>query len=106
MILLSMLMVAAPISRDELDLGDRLNQAHVECMFEVARSARRQHVPVADFSDLLAASCEAERERLHVLVVEILQRRGDSPTTAEAKWARLEAEGRESVERAYALPGG
>lgn len=100
------LTAALAIGQADLDRGDELNRAHVECMFATSRSAHQRHLSNEEFSRLLASACKAERENLHAFIVDILQRRGKSAAEAKAEWVRLEAAGRASVERAYAVGSG
>ena len=94
---------ALAIGQADLDRGDELNRAYVECMFATSRSAHERQLSSEEFSRLLASACKAERESFHSFIVDILQRRGKSAFEAEAEWMRLEAAGRASVERAYAV---
>jgi hypothetical protein len=86
--------------------GDELNQLYVECMFALSREARQKGLEEDAFASLLARSCSQERKELRQVMVTLQMQRGVPSAQAEAEWARLEAQGRASVERAYGIGRG
>lgn len=97
-----LLIAASAVDPALVARADQMNLDFVQCLFATARTAREQGNSSEQFSVTLTRSCPAERDRLHLVTVEILRQQGHSKEEAEQEWSRLEVQARASVERAYA----
>ena len=98
-----LLIAASAVDPALVARADQMNLDFTQCLFATARTASEQGNSSERFSVMLARSCPAERDRLHLVTVEILRQQGNSKQEAEQEWSRLEAQARASVERAYGL---
>lgn len=98
---LLLLLAAASVDPSLVERADQLNLEYTQCLFETARSSREQGLSSGDLPSRLATSCNAERQQLRRVTIQILMLRGFAPDQAEAQWSRIEAQGRASIVRAY-----
>jgi hypothetical protein len=96
---IALLLAAQAVPPAMLEAADRANQAYVQCLFAVSRSASAVHVDVEAFRGRLASACTSEEAALVRAGAAVLARRGEP--NAASKMRQVTQDARRSVVDTY-----
>ena len=99
MSLLLLSLAAASVPQALLDRADSANQAFVECLFAVSRTASAQQLSAQGFDARIEGACQAEERALVEAGAKVLTARGEQSTQAKA--ARAASDARQMVRQQY-----
>ncbi len=99
MMLVAILMAAAPVPKALLSKADDANRDYVQCLFATSRAAHSANLSIDQFERKLAASCQAEERATQDASVSIFRFRGDPDPVTKAH--RLSREARQGLVEDY-----